>query len=177
MTVQISTRCRRLITVTAAFLTLVGTTGCADGIEGTAALLRSGKFDAALKNACASGEVVPATSLIPENWDRILVIPEGTYGYMVNDILGFHYTNDNSYFGYSYTGILFDDEKEIVEFSYNNGVNPPPVELPSSGYIFDADSLSVTPRSETPESMQKWLERRNQDCILLSPDDTEAFNY
>lgn len=177
MTAQISTQCRRLITVTAAFLILLGTTACAESAERHAASFRAGKFDAALKKACASGEVVLATSLIPEKWDRMLVIPEGTYGNMVNDILGFHYTHEDSYFGNYYTGILLNGTKRVVQINFGRSVNPPPVELPSSGYIFDADSLSVTPRSETPESMQKWLERRNQDCILLSPDDTEAFNY
>ncbi|MFD5600304.1 hypothetical protein ACFWHR_09620 [Leucobacter sp. NPDC058333] len=161
----------------AALLVTLTAAGCADVIEHDVANGRAGKFDAALRDACASGEIVPATSLIPEKWDRMLVVMEGTYGYMVNDTLGFHYTHDDSYFGASYTGILLDGEKKVVEIDYSFGTNNPPVEMPAPGQIFDADTLRVTPRSETPESMQKWLERRHQDCILLSPDDAEAFNY
>ena len=177
MSVNAKPRFKRAMAVAISLLVVTSAIGCAEYFEQDAANDRAEGFDTALRAACSSGEGVPASSLIPEKWDRMLVVMEGTYGYMVNDTLGFHYTHDDSYFGASYTGILLDGEKKVVQFDYTFGLNSPPVEMPAPGYIFDAESLSVTPRSETPESMQKWLERRQQDCILLSPDDTEAFNH
>ena len=130
-------RKRRYVIAMATAIALLGVTSCSSFIdEALATTVRPMQLTAALERACASGGVIPATELIPEAWDRMLVLPDGTYG-----------------------------------------ITPPPVELPSVGVIFDAASLSVTPRADTPESMQKWLERRSQACILLSPDDSAAFTH
>ena len=160
-----------------ASVALVSTAGCAGVIESDAARARADDFDAALRQACASGEIVPATSLIPEQWDRMLVVGPGTYGYMVNNMLGFEYTNENSFYGSSVSGFLLHGDRKIVEFTYQYVSDNPPVEMPAPGYVFEADSLHVTPKSETPESMQRWLEHRNFDCILLSSDDEEAYSH
>ncbi|MFD5600305.1 hypothetical protein ACFWHR_09625 [Leucobacter sp. NPDC058333] len=117
----------------AAVFVMLSASACADI---SAASSRAGELDAALRDACASGEIVPATSLISEKSDRMLVMPEGSYGYMVNG------------------------EQKVVEFNYTFSDNAPPAEMPAHGHIFDTESLSVIPRSKTPESLERKLKHR-----------------
>ena len=161
----------------AAFLA-VSVTGCVDTRELDAARSRAPQFNQALAQACASGKAVPATELISEPWDRLLVVGEYTSGETVNRLLGFDYTSDDNAYGARYTLFLANKHHVVVQATYGYQEERPPVELPSSGMVLPASSLKVEPREALPSSTQDWLrEIRYQDCVLLSPEDTEILQH
>lgn len=92
---------RALGAVMSAVLALT-VSGCVNGAEAAERLAAYGREDAftkALNNACSSGETVPAEGLLRTPWDKMLVVPEGTLGSMVNRSLGFDYADADDYFG------------------------------------------------------------------------------
>lgn len=176
---------RRFFRALCAGATLVitaSTTGCASGYwDRVAAKAQADDFDTALIEACNSGKVVPASTLIDASWDRLYLVPNYASGRVVNEALGFTYVPDDSFLHSNDTGVvgvLVDGVKVVAAFDYGVGEDGPPVEFPTPGVVLDADTLTVTPRSETSESMQEWLtDTRHQECILFSPDDAGALNH
>ena len=162
-------RCKRLaheraIPAVLALISLTAAlTACSD-VERAAG--RVGSFDEALRTACASGKIVPASDLISAEWDRLLIVSEYTTGDVVNRLLGFRYTSDDSYYGYLHTGFLLDGEKPVVEFMYDRGENASPAQLPEAGRVFDVSSLAVVPISQASPEVQAILADRNQTCVL-----------
>lgn len=149
-------------------------TACSD-VE--RAVDRAESFDEALRAACASGKIVPASDLISEEWDRLLIVGEYTTGDVVNRLLGFRYTSDDSYYGYLHTGFLLDGEKPVVEFMYDRGENASPAQLPEAGQVLDVDSLAVIPISQASPEVQAILADRNQTCVLsVVADDSASGN-
>lgn len=154
----------RVIPAALALISLTSAlTACSD-VERAAD--RAGSFDEALRTACASGKIVPASDLISEEWDRLLIVGEYTTGDVVNRLLGFRYTSGDSYYGYLHTGFLLDGEKPVVEFMYDRGENASPAQLPEAGQVFEVSSLAVIPIGQASPEVQAILADRNQTCVL-----------
>ena len=169
---------RSAVSALAAALLAGSMAGCVDVRELEEAEARAPQFNHALAEACASGETVPATELISEPWDRLLVVREYTSGKAVNKLLGFHYTSDDNLYGARVTLFLANKNRVVVQATYGYQEERPPIELPSPGMVLPASSLKVVPREDVPPPVQDWLkEIRYQDCVLLSPADTEILQH
>ena len=104
----------------------------------------------------------------------MLIVEAYTPSKTVNQALGFTYYNDDEFYGtYGYTGLLVRKKEVVAEFNYDYGSERSPVQIPSTGIVFDAASLRVVPREETPPGLQAWLKQRQEQCVLLSSEDAQ----
>lgn len=165
----------RAITMVLTLLFTIGLVSCAPSEqmrERDLARDRGEDFKNAILEACQGDRAVPASELINEPWDRMLIVTEGTFGEYINHMAGFAYMNDEDQAWHRFTGLLFSGQHGVVEFKYDVGQAAAPLLLPSVGQILSVESLSVVPlRAASPEQII-YLEDHRSDCALVSTDDT-----